>query len=422
MLRKNSNITVSLLGKASVTAASLPAVGAKVTPANLPIGALVLTDIANNRISSLSAGQDFFIVQGCGSDKPLLRSRKLNQSRIVTTVAGHRSAKQQITIIGYNPATGTGALNAANNTSYFIKIRKNDPDMANQSQPMSLFAQFTTDASATQRELAYGLLANGNKNFGLELGNGYLKLEVVSDGTAAAIGTTTLAATNGDKLLTYSAAHSLAIGDLVFIAGATYEVKSVPSTTTVVLSTEFKGTTVSALATGTTYASTHGKLTSVTNYGIRITGIENKFDVNKFRNYYSNRFTATFSDTTVMKHPVQGASDGVGVWQKVALDEYMTFGFEGQMDQLAVPATPRYQFVQSAATNGGTDTNKYSAMEIAVTEEVGGITSFGKLTASVIVYLNLDQTSPNGVVPAGSAEAALITALGGTVSDYNQVS
>ena len=68
----------------------------------------------------------------------LSRSRKL--------VPPHKAAQQQITVVGFNGTTG--ALPVANDTSFFIKIRKNDNDAANRSQPMSLFAQFKTDATA----------------------------------------------------------------------------------------------------------------------------------------------------------------------------------------------------------------------------------------------------------------------------------
>lgn len=432
--RKNNNITVALVGKASVLTSGLPAVGATVTPANLVAGALVLVDLSNKRISSLTTGQDFRIVQGNGSDKPLLKTPVLNEARITKTVGAHRAAKQQITVVGYNPVTSTGALPIANNTSYFLKIRKNDNDGANQSQPMPLGVQFKTDSTGTQAELAIGLAINAEKNFSLEPGNGYMKFEVVCSAAGSALGAApdTVIGTAGTKTLTLTdtgannSMFAVAVGDFVRIGTATSaEVFRVTASTAsstaggvLTLDRPLKAD-VSLLGT-TAYFITAAAAASA-DFGVRLTGKENRFDVAKWRNYYSNRFTVFFSDSSTKIHSVQGAFDGVGVWQKVAMDEYMTYGFEGQNEQMSVPATPRYAFTQSAATTGSIDTNKYSAYQIEWTENVRNLVNIVPAKGSVILYLNLDQTTL-GVIPSTAAEAALVTALGGTVADFNQVS
>jgi len=433
-LRKNNNITMALVGKASVLTSSLPAVGAQVTPANLPIGALVLTDLSNRRISSLTTGQDFIIVQGNGSDKPLLKTPILNEARIKKTVGAHRAAKQQIATIGFDPTLNTGSLPVANSTSYSIKIRKNDNDSANQSQPMPLSVQFKTDSTGTQKELAFGLAYYGNLNFADELGNGYLKFDVVCNAAGSALGAApdTVVGLAGSKTLTLTdtgannSMFAVAVGDLVRIGTATsaeiFLVKASTATSTaggvLTLDRPLKAD-VSLLGTTAYFITAAAAATA--NFGLRITGIENKFDVTKFRNYYANRFSVTFSDSSTQVTKVQGAFDGVGVWQKVALDEYMTYGFEGQNTVMDTPATPRYQFVQSSATSGSIDTNKYSAYQIEWVEDVRGLVSVVPAKGSVILYLNLDQTTL-GVVPSTAAEAALVTALGGTVSDFTQLS
>ena len=92
-----------------------------------------------------------------------------------TTVSAskHRLAVQQVSSVGFNGTTGS--LPAANETDFYIKIRKNDNDAANRSQPMSLFAgPVRTDASATQAELAFALRLNGIANFKDEPANHYL--------------------------------------------------------------------------------------------------------------------------------------------------------------------------------------------------------------------------------------------------------
>lgn len=431
-LRQNRNITTTLVGKASPLTSALPSVGATVTPTNLDEGALVLVDLANKRISSVATGADFRIAQGQGSTKPLLLTPVLNQAKITKTVGAHRAAKQQITVMGYNPATGVGALPVANDTSYFIKIRKNDNDAANRSQPSSLFAQFKTDASGTQKELAFGLAKNGEANFKDEPANGYLQFEVLCDEAGAATGAAadTVVGSKGSKQLTFTdtggdtSVIALAVGDLIRIGTATSDEVFLVTASTV--------TTAGGVATldrplkddvsllGTTVEYITSAAASAAEFGIRLTGKAGNFDVARFRNYYSNRFTATFSDPTTPVVHVQGAFDGVGVYQKVAMDEYMTYGFEGMNDMLNVPPTARYQFTQTAATTGAIDTNKYSAYQIEFVDTISHLVSTGAAKGSVILYLNIDQNSP-GVIPAASTEAALVTALGGTVADFNEI-
>jgi hypothetical protein len=272
-----------------------------------------------------------------------------------------------------------------------------------------------TDSTGTQEELAFALAKNGLRNFAQEPANGYLKFEVVSNGTLAAIGSATLAATNGSRLLTYSAAHSLVVGDLVFIAGATYKVATVPSTTTVTLNIAFQGTTVAALATGTTYATTHGKLTVATSFGVRLTGVPANFDVNQMRDYYANRFTTTFSDSSVLI-TVSGAQNGNGVWQQVAMDEYLSYGYEGQNNQLATPSVPRDQVVKIPGVAGNTaQSSRYSTLAIYWTDEVLGLTSVNKPQGSVILHCNLTNVT-TGLVTATTAEALVNTLLTGTAA------
>jgi hypothetical protein len=425
MLRKANNVYSVLLSDAAQLTSALPATGTTVTDANLAAGAVVICDLGMNRLSAaayaaLGANDKFFIVQGKGAGVPLMKSPMVTKGSMSITASQFKSAVQQVTYVGYNGTTG--ALSASNLTNYWIKIRKRDNDAANRSQPMSLFAgPIKTDSSATQEEVAFALMKNGLKNFSQEPANGYLKFEVISNGTLAAIGATTLAATNGSKTLTYSAAHSLSVGDLIFIAGATYKVDAVPSTTTVTLNVAFQGTTVTALATGTTYATTHGKLTVPTAFGIRLTGVEAPFNVNTFRDYYANRFTVTFSDPTVAVTST-GANDGAGVWQKVAMNEYMSYGFEGQNNQLAVPSLPRDQVVKIPGVAGNTAlTCKYGAFNISWEETINGLVSRDGGKGNVLVYLNLDNLAGSGVLTNTKTSYELaVTVLGLTAASIQE--
>lgn len=391
MLRNADNVFSVVLDAEAALASGLPAAGTVVTDSNLAKGAVCAVNAGMERLDAAAflLTDRYRIVQGKGTGKQLMISPIITKEGSVVSTSNHRVPVQQVSIVGFNGTTGS--LPVAVETDFYIKIRKNDNDAANRSQPMSLFAgPVKTDATATQQELAFSLVKNGQANFAKEPANGYLAFDVVSDGTTAAIGTATLAATNGSRALTYSAAHSLVVGDLVFIAGATYEVEAVPTTTTVTLSTPFEGTTVTALATGTAYATTHGKLTAATNFGVRLTGVQADFDVNAFRDYYVNRFSVTFSDPSTLV-TTTGARTGSGVWEQVAMDEYMNYGFEGMNGMLGVPPRMRDQEVVEG--------QKYGCLEISWKEQIQGLVSLQGGKGSVLIYCALDE---DGLFPTGA--------------------
>lgn len=111
-------------------------------------------------------------------------------------------------------------------------------------------------------------------------GEKYFTAELLTDGTKANIGTTaTVAVGNGHKTATFSSAHGLAAGDIVYFpGGGTYTVAAVPSTTTITLDYAYQG------VTETIAADTAKKVTVITKYGIQVTAatLEPTNPVDKF--------------------------------------------------------------------------------------------------------------------------------------------
>ena len=424
MLRKANNVFSVLLNDASKLTSALPATtaGVVVTDANLESGAIVVTDLGLQRLSAaeytaLANGDQFLVVQGKGVGKPLMKSPVLTKGKIKLTAARFKAAVQQVTTIGYNGTTGL--LPTANNTSFFIKIRKRDNDAANRSQPMSLFAgPVKTDATGTQQELAFLLAINGNKNFKDEPANGYLKFEVLCNDAGATDGTaTTITVTKGSRGATLNAAATtFVVGDLLRIGGGTtvspmYRITAL-STTAVTLDRPYTGTT----AAGVTIEYVTAALAAAANYGVTITGVAAPFDVNAFRDYYANRFTATFSDSSTLVTLTTGARNGNGVWQQVAMDEYMNYGFEGQNNQLATPALNRDQVVKIPGVGTATAlTSKYCALNIAWEESMTGLVSMAGGKGNVVVYVNLTDSSGLGKIstPTTTTGNEFITVFGG---------
>jgi hypothetical protein len=425
MFRKANNVFSALLSDASATTSALntavPA-GNVVTNLNLPIGAVVVCDMGMRRLNSTSYGlltatDKFFIVQGRGATQPLMKSPALTKGMVAISASKFRAAVQQVTIVGYNGTTG--ALPVANNTDFWIKVRKRDNDAANRSQPMSLFAgPVKTDATGTQAELAMALVASGFRNFtNQEPANGYLRFEAITNATSAAVtGATSLTFTNRSKVvaITGAATSNVAVGDFLRVGGAAvtnavYRVTAVTATA-ITLSTFFVNDT-----TTLTVANVHvitAANAAIGNFGVRLTGIVAPFDVNAFRDYYANRWTTSFSDGSTLI-TVTGAQNGNGVWQQVAMDEYLNYGFEGENNQLAVPSVPRDQVVKIPGVAGNTEqSSRYSTLTLNWTEEILGLASMNKPQGSVLLHCNLTNVT-TGLVTATTAEEVVNT-IGGT--------
>lgn len=428
MFRKANNVFSVILDDNAQAAAALPAVGALVTDANLAKGAVVLTDLGNRRLdaaafTALVAGDQYRIVQGKGLGQQLMKTPVITVGKDKFTINAFKPAFQQVTIIGFNGTTG--ALPTANNTDFWIKVRKRDNDAANRSQPMSLFAgPVQTDATGTQAELASLLVANGYLNFKDEPANHYLKFEAICDNAGATDATAITAdVTNGSRGVTLVAAPTTMVaGDFIrfgtTVNDPVYRITSIVGTA-LVLNSPYTGDT----ATGVTIEYVTAALAAAANFGIKITGIQAPFNVNTFRDYYANRFTATFSDSSVLVTPSVGARNGNGVWQQVAMDEYLSYGYEGQNQQLATPSIARDQDVKiPGVTTGATAlTSKYSCLNIAWTEDIRGLVSVDNGLGNAVIYLNLLNVAGTGSLSAGvSSGKELVTALGLAPADFNQ--
>ena len=429
MFRKANNVFSVILDDVNKVDSNLPAAGTTVTDSNLEKGAVVVADLGNNRLSvaafaALPANGQFRILQGLGAGIPLMKSPILTKNKVVATVAPHVEARQQITTIGYNGTTGS--LPTANDTDFWIKIRKRDNDAANRSQPFSLFAgPVRTDATGTQAELASMLIKNGYLNFKDEPANHYLRFEAICDNAGATDGTATTAdVTNGSKGVVLNAGPTTMVaGDYIRFGSAVtdpvYKIISIVGTA-LTLDSPFVGTT----ATGVTIEYIAAALAAAANFGVTVTGNVDPFDVNQWRDYYANRFTATFSDSTTLVTHIQGAFNGTGMWQQVAMDEYLSYGYEGENNQLAVPSIPRTQEVKLPGTYLPIAC-KYSTLNLAWEESISGLVSMDGGKGNVIVHLNLKDISPGIIAGTNSTGEELADVLGPiygfTSADFTEV-
>ena len=407
-LRKQDNVTyVSIADTtAGVPTSTAGRTDAPVSPLTLAAGGAAMVDEGNIGISTLAAytaladDTRLRICQNIAGE--LVFTAAFTKSAITgVSVRQYSAATQQITAIGFNGTAGD--LPAIADERFYIKVRKNDNDAANRSQPTSIFSGPVLTVAGTQEELAELLVSSGVMNMADAPGAGYLKMEMLNSaatGTGSAwgsLGNPTGDATfsKGSKTVSMTDTQDLNVGDYVRLAdvaateattNACYRIAAIPSGTTITLGTKFAGASAT-ISEDDLFSVTAASLGG--NYGIKVTGIMNDFDVNAFRNYYSNRFTCSFSDAATAVSHLQGAKEGSGVWQEVAMDEYMSMGNQGENQMLSVPPKMR---TQSVVVDGA-----YDAVSIAVSEDIHGLTSANTEDARILLYVEDGSGSPTGL-------------------------
>lgn len=336
--------------------------GTKVTPGLLTTGAVVVTDVSNTILdtTTVTAQTTIKIVKDRGANLPLQQVRLNIADVIAYSGACYQAATEQTSFIGYNGTTGSIAIN--NDSFYEIKLEHVPNSFAYGKRPANYkYGTYKSDGSATQQEIANGLVASLVQNFKPNrITDWRVFSEVVTDATRTAAGTGagTLTFTKWSKTVTPTLAAATAnctAGTYISIATGTsngvYKVASRNSTTGVLtLEIPYNGETVSGVAAGTA-------LTSITvanagntsfNWGVKITGIKQKYDVNRWRQYDKVRFNPFINDafvSTTVTTPVTttAAFDGVGVYEQAANDEYISWGDEGQVFVDQVPPLFREQ-------------------------------------------------------------------------------
>jgi len=412
MLRKSDNIFRAIIAEGTVAP---PTAAAIASPATIAKGAVAITDLAgkvltNAEVIALSATDRFVIVQGKGATEKLMKTCPLTKGELTITPGKYAAAVQQVTAVGFNGTTGS--LPSANSTDYWIRIKKNDNNGRDNSQGTSLFAgPVKTDASATQEELAFLLVLNGLKEVETDP---YVMFEALSDeaGVAVAAGSAlNLIFTKGSAEVKGSANNvavtNVSVGDLIKVAAATtsavYKVKSTTAATgttpyIITLTCPFQAESITVAKADARRITAADAAAS--EMGVRITGVENAFNVNTFRNYYANRFTANFFGGTATLTSLTGAKNGTGVWQQAAMDEYMTYGFEGQ-GALGTPPTTRDAEVIKDA--------KYGVVEISWKSSMNYLVSNGNAEGTVLLYAGLNGA---GAIPATTSAGFVADALG----------
>ena len=329
------------------------------TRADLTAGKIgvFLAGSATATTSALSAGNRFKVVF-MNVDGKIIESPLFDYSNVVSKSATNYVADaEQKTCVGYNGTTGSIAV--ANSDDYYIHLfRKDYSKTWGEHTLYKLVAAYKSDASATQTEIAWNLLANAVKNLAIEKrrsGTEVTRVGIINSN--AAVTTNDFAGNcvvvNGVAAMTvassgqYATNTNVAVGDYVRLGATTstgitvsanvYKVTAISGTTTKVYTldrpiTEPSGT----YSTGTGTEVIPAATAEAANWGLTFQSRPVKFVPGLFKNQqvtFEVSLSEAFGSTLVTD--VTTPTKGVGTYEEVAEIEWFLSGNRGEPFRVA---------------------------------------------------------------------------------------
>ena len=337
-----NNHTQLLIGK-NIT--NTVTVGLVVTPSTIADGEIAVVDVDGKVLdaSTVTAKDKVFLVQGQGSTKPLIKSAAIDKSGVFSYNAKAYSAgTEEVEYIGFNAVTSAGSITVTSDNPYQIKsvLISNTIEFAD--KQMFVEADYVSDSSATQVEIATGLvksvIANSEKFVNVPF-----KAERVSNGTFSA-SDNDVTVTNKSKTITFATAaeHSTgtpyAVGDTIRIGGtgatAPIYVITAVNGLDLTLDVAYQGTSRTVLAADS------GLVTVITSYGIKLTGLPKTFSTNILK-YEKNKWKSIILGAGSTPVAITtNATEGTGRYEQIADEEYFFQLAEGAHDTVTIQIPP----------------------------------------------------------------------------------
>lgn len=381
--------------------------GTKVIPGSLGAGYVAVCDVSNFILDNtgVQGVETIKIIKDRGVNLPLQQVvLKLSDVKTYNGVIGQAST-EQVSYIGYNGTSGS--ISVINSNFYEIKLEHVPNAFAYGKRPANYkYGTYQSDATATEAEIANGLTASLVQNFRPNRTIDWRVFsEVTNAGTrtaATATAVVTLTFTKYSKLVTASAATAstnIVAGDYVAIDAATtsgvYKVASKDGSGNLVLDIAYQGETTTIVA-ATNNIRIAAATANAAAFGIKITGIKQKYDVNRWRQYDKVRFNVFLINFGTTGSSTTAAYDGIGVYEQAANDEYISWGDEGQIFVDQVPP----QFREQDAVVG----TQYNPAVLSWVNKLPSLIGAGENKGSAIFYI-VDYTANQGVLLADTIEA-----------------
>jgi hypothetical protein len=387
--------------------------GTKITPGSLGAGFIAVCGLNNEILTAAeaAAANTIKIIKDRGVNLPLQQVRiSLSEVKTLNGVTG-AAAREQVDYIGYNGSTGTIQVVADN--FYTVKLEHVPNAFAYGKRPANYkYGTYKsplglTQNTAGQANVASGLVASLVQNFVPNRSTDWrVKSELVISDTTTAFGATAATSmlftryskavivTTGAAGVTIAAGTYLRLGATTATGNAVYRVATgavigASTTGTIILEVAYQGDTGPiTVSGGVTFIAT-----AAGDFGIKITGIKQKYDVNRWRQYDKvrfNTFLEGFPNTgTPTVVTTTAAFDGIGVYEQAANDEYISWGDEGQIFVDQVPP----QFREQDAEFGV----QYNPAILSWVDQLPSLIGAGENKGQAIFYIVNKATANQGV-------------------------
>lgn len=362
----------------------------KMFPGSDP-GAVAVCSVNNDVLNTGFTPADYptiKIVKDRGANLPLQQVR-LNLADLASySGAAYAPSTEQISYIGFNGTSGS--IDEIDNNFYEIKLEHVPNAFAYGKRPANYkYGTYQSDNNATQEEIANGLVKSLVQNF---VPNRTIDWRVFSEvtnaGARTAAGTSgTLTFTKYSKVVVASASTAtdqLAVGDYIQSVDAldtvgVYKITAIDAITgNLTLNVAYNGNTISGVVSTDDLAIVEATAQAA-DFGIKITGIKQKYDVNRWRQYDKVRFNLFLVNFGATGSSTTAAFDGLGVYEQVANDEYISWGDEGQIFVDQVPP----QFREQDAVVGG----EYSPLVLGWINHLNSLIGAGENKGQAILYV-----------------------------------
>jgi hypothetical protein len=377
------------------------------------LGAVAVCDMSNNVLNTTNINGNFILedlngvpatkiklVKDRGDGLPLQQVVLSLSSLATYTGTAHVDASEQVSYIGSNGTTGTitGQTGNLNNNFFIVKLEHTPNSFIYGKRPASYkYGTYQSATGETEVTVAENLVKSLITNFRANRTTDWrVRSEVVSSAVIniAPTGFTNLTLTR------YSKAVTLNTGAIAPAVGATIRIPDPNTGAATVQTAIYKVVAVNGLVLTLNYAyqgpsgvTTAANCRLALTYaasaaGIKITGIKQKYDVNRWRQYDKVRFGVYlegFGPSTVAE--TTAALDGTGVYEQVANDEYISWGDEGQVFVDQVPPLFREQDAVSTAS--------YTPLTIGWVDRLPSMIGAGENRGAIINYF-VDEAANQG--------------------------
>jgi hypothetical protein len=305
-------------------------------------------------------------------------------------------------------------MDATPNNFFIVKLEHTPNAFLYGKRPASYkYGTYQSNATTSQAAIANGLTASLVSNFRPNRTIDWRVFSEVTNGGARTAATLTAAVTltftKYSKLVTASAgtaSTNIVAGDYVAINASlttgVYKVASKDGSGNLILDIAYQGETTTIVA-ATNNIRIVAATANAANFGIKITGIKQKYDVNRWRQYDKVRFNTFLEGFTNTVATTTAAFDGIAVYEQVANDEYISWGDEGQVFVDQVPPL----FREQDAVVG----QQYQPAVVSWLDRLPSLIGAGQNKGQAIVYFAGGTGAATYTPTAGQLQAAFITSF-----------